>query len=99
MVLIHETDASAASLASASSTSSRWSDRDSTRGKRHLEEGADRHRAEVAAIAQADRDRVLSRLSLADHQHVRDLLQLRFADLGLHAIAPIVDFDAQVPHP
>ena len=56
-------------------------------GQRHLEEGADRHRAEVAAIAEPDRDRILSRLSLSDHQHVRDLLQLRFPDLGLHAIA------------
>ena len=32
MVLIQEIDASAASLAAASSTSSRWSDRDSIRG-------------------------------------------------------------------
>ena len=64
-------------------------------GKCKVEESVDRHRAEVTSGAKADGYRVGGRLTLADDEHIRNLLKLRVADLGLHAIALVVERDAE----
>ena len=52
-------------------------------------------RPEVAAAAAADRHRPLGRLPIADHQHVRHLLQLGLADLVANLLLPRVQLDPQ----
>ena len=54
-----------------------------------------RHQAEVFAEAQADRRAAGRRLLVAHHEHTGRLLQLRVADLRVHALAAGVDVGAE----
>ncbi len=52
-------------------------------------------RSLIGVLAIAHRNAAFLRLAIAHHQHVGDLLQLRFADLEVHFFFAIVQFDAQ----
>src|SRR5579885_2376719 len=52
-----------------------------------LDEGGQRHGAEIFVAAQAHGNGVGGSLFIADDQHVRNLLQLRVAHFGVHAFA------------
>ena len=64
-----------------------------------LHDFGDRHGAEVGAAAHAQRGGLRRRLTVADDEHVGDLAQLGVADLGVHALAAAVHFDAQALRP
>src|SRR5207253_909845 len=56
----------------------------------------DRQGAAVLPRALVNGDRPGLGFLVADHEHVRDLLELGIANLGLHPLAASVDLDAQV---
>src|SRR6266536_3421229 len=60
-----------------------------------LGELLERHGAEVLAGAQPRAHQLLVHLALAEHQHDRDLLELRAADLGRQGGVLVVDVDAE----
>src|SRR5829696_2771729 len=64
-------------------------------GERAADEGRQRLRALVAALARPHRDGAVSALAVADDQHVRHLLQLRLADLIADLFLPIVELRTQ----
>src|SRR5438132_3713224 len=58
------------------------------------EQVAQRHGAQVAVDAIAHGNRAGGLLLLADNEHVRNLLELRLADLVADLLRPVIPFDA-----
>jgi hypothetical protein len=61
----------------------------------HLHKLRNRLSAEVALAALADAYRACFLVAVADHQHVRNLLRLCIAQLGLHALTPLIHLRAE----
>ena len=57
-------------------------------------ESIQRHGAGVFTGAQAQGDLIAFHFLVADHQHVRNLLLLSVANLGVHALAAVVQIGA-----
>src|SRR6185295_12869973 len=55
----------------------------------------DRQRPQVAFAALTDGDGLRRLFLVADHQHIRDLFELRLADLGADLVGTIVAADAE----
>src|SRR5262245_46120008 len=64
-------------------------------GPRPADEGGQRQRAKIFAAAQTDGDRAGGLFFVADYKHIRNFLQLRAANLGLHAVLAFIQLDPQ----
>jgi hypothetical protein len=53
----------------------------------------ERLRPEIAFFSVPYRNLTARRLTLADHQHVRDFLHLRVADLQIHLLRTVIQMD------
>src|SRR5215472_6081329 len=62
---------------------------------RVADEVLDAARPEIAARPAPHGDGALRRLTIPDDQHVRDLLELRFANLEVYLFLPRVELDPQ----
>src|SRR5262252_1687071 len=62
---------------------------------RRRDERVDRAGPLVTAAALAHRHGAVLDLAIADYQHVRNLLQLRLADLEVDLLLPLVELDAE----